>query len=72
MNRFMFDLAVFIKERQQVNWEEIRAHFECDDDTLRPHMIVLIECGFIKDISVLTIPGSYPLFEYVPLQKEAK
>ncbi len=72
MNRFTFDLAVFIKERQQVNWEDLRVHFRCTDDTLRPHLIRLIECGFIKDISVLTIPMSYPLFEYVPLQEGEK
>lgn len=71
-DRFTLDLAVFIKERRQVNWEEIRVHFKCGDDILNFHLTQLIAYGFIKEIGEDTIPASYPIFEYIPLQEEAE
>ena len=71
-SRFVFDLAIFIKEHQRVGWEDLRAHFKCNPNVLNLYLTRLIRCGFIEKSGGDTIPVSYPIFEYVPLQKEIK
>ena len=72
MNRFTFDLAVYIREHRQVDWEDLRVHFKCNPNTLNFHLTRLIECGFIEKSGGDTIPASYPILKYVPSQKEAE
>lgn len=68
MNRFILDLASFIKEKGEVTWGELKKEFDCNSNTLSFYLGQIMSSGFVKKSNVDTIPVSEPIFTYIPLQ----